>query len=299
MMDNVIRHILLLLALVMVGPLALSSDCASSTREGFAIYLTAADTPPAAMPPLAQVELGAQPLIRMNDIITYNTQTHELKLSASAYEAIAKLNVPVRGKSFVVCVDKKPVYWGAFWTPISSISFDGITIWKPLSVKEPHIVTIEQGYPSPEAYVGVDPRNDPQILDTLKRAGKLTAGLSIETVEALPDSMKGYELYSWNVDGQWHFTLMTGTDRNKTLDEIVSGEDYISEAGWVRIEAVGTGAIEMVLGKLSPGESVLWLAGLRAPTGPAEVSLSLPDASMVEALKAYAASRGLDLGVAS
>lgn len=283
----------------MVGPLALSSDCASSTREGFAIYLTAADTPPAAMPPLAQVELGAQPLIRMNDIITYNTQTHELKLSASAYEAIAKLNVPVRGKSFVVCVDKKPVYWGAFWTPISSISFDGITIWKPLSVKEPHIVTIEQGYPSPEAYVGVDPRNDPQILDTLKRAGKLTAGLSIETVEALPDSMKGYELYSWNVDGQWHFTLMTGTDRNKTLDEIVSGEDYISEAGWVRIEAVGTGAIEMVLGKLSPGESVLWLAGLRAPTGPAEVSLSLPDASMVEALKAYAASRGLDLGVAS
>jgi hypothetical protein len=34
--------------------------------------------------------------------------------------------------------------------------------------------------------------------------------------------MKGYELYSWQQDGQWVFSLLVGTNREKTLDEIQS-----------------------------------------------------------------------------
>jgi len=51
----------------------------------------------------------------------------------------------------------------------------------------------------------------------------------------LPRSMKGYELYSWQEQGQWHFTLITGTNRNKQLEEIISDGNTVSEDGWVKI----------------------------------------------------------------
>ena len=56
---------------------------------------------------------------------------------------------------------------------------------------------------------------------------------------ALPSSMKGYELYSWPVEDEWHFTLITGTNRLKTVEEITSGEDVIDPEGWVRISVTG------------------------------------------------------------
>ena len=147
----------------------------------------------------------------------------------------------------MVCVDKKSVYFGAFWTPISSISFDGVTIWKPYSSQGPPVVTLELGYPSSSFYGGQDPRNTAETLESLDRAGKLVTRLSIADIGALPHSMKGYELYSWADDGQWHFTLITGTNRTKTMEEITSKEHLISEIGWERIHVVGADAIKEVL----------------------------------------------------
>ncbi|MDD5038716.1 MAG: hypothetical protein PHN78_05305, partial [Dehalococcoidales bacterium] len=94
--------------------------------------------------------------------------------NAMAYELISQLDVPVAGKSFLVCVDKAPIYWGAFWTPISSLSFDGVTILKSLSLQEPPVITLELGYPSPDFYNGEDPRNSPEVFRALDEAGKLT-----------------------------------------------------------------------------------------------------------------------------
>ena len=236
-------------------------------KEGFAIYLTKEDIPPVQMPALSHVDIADQPIISTKDIITYNAQKHELKLTPSAFERISSLEVPVRGKSFIVCVDKKIIYWGAFWTPISSISFDGVTIWKPYSSQGPAVITLELGYPSSSFYGGEDPRNSPEILKSIEQADKLISKLSITAVNQLPHSLKGYELYSWLEDGQWHFTLITGTDRNKTLEEITSKEDFISEAGWVKVNAVGVEAIEAALSKLPRDEFTLWLAGMREPSG--------------------------------
>jgi len=58
------------------------------------------------------------PIIAINDIVIYNANTHEITLTANAFNRISGLEVPVTGKSFVVCVDKNPIYCGAFWTPI-------------------------------------------------------------------------------------------------------------------------------------------------------------------------------------
>jgi hypothetical protein len=146
-----------------------SPPASETASEGFAIYLTAADVPPAQMPALSHVDLAAQPIISTGDIIAYNAQTHELKLTSSAFERISTLEVPVRGRSFVVCVDKNPIYWGAFWTPISSLSFDGVTILKPLTSQKPAVITLELGYPSPSFYAGEDPRNNPAVMQALVR----------------------------------------------------------------------------------------------------------------------------------
>ena len=286
------------LAFFIVCVLLMSSGCSSPNQEGFAIYLTKGDIPPARMEALSHVDIAEQPIISMEDIITYNAQTHELKLTTSAFARISQLEVPVRGKSFVVCVDRKPVYCGAFWTPISSISFDGVTIWKPLSLEEPRIITLELGYPSSSFYGGEDPRNSPEVIRALEQAGKLITKLSIADVVVLPHSMKGYELYSWSEDSQWHFTLITGTNRNKTLEEIISNEDVISEAGWVKIHVVGVDAIKAVLSKLHQGEEILWLAGPRSDqTPPDNINFMLPPESTIDSIKEHAVMGGLDLQI--
>ena len=168
------RHTTAKLALVIVGAvILLLSGCATPKDEGFAIYLTKEDIPPAKMEALSHVDIADQPIISMVDIITYDVQTHELRLTDTAFERISQLEVPVRGRSFLVCVDKGPTYWGAFWTPISSIPFDGVTIWKPLSSQESKVIALALGDPSSSFYSGEDPRNNAEVMKSLRSAGKL------------------------------------------------------------------------------------------------------------------------------
>jgi len=289
-----------LTSLIIIGAILILSGCTipNSKGDGFAIYLTEGDIPPARMPVLSHVDIVKPPVISTNDIITYNAQTHEIKLTASAFERIHKLDVPVRGKSFVVCVDRNPIYWGAFWTPISSISFDGVTIWQPLMLNEPYVITLNMGYPSPSFYGGEDPRSNPEIMTSLEQAGKLINKLSIAEIDKLPRSFKGYELYSWSEDSQWHFTLITGTNRNKALEEIISSEDIISETGWVRIHVAGVDAIKAVLSKLHQGEDVFWFAEWRSEqTPPANINFMLPPEPVIDSIKEHAGQCGLNLTV--
>jgi hypothetical protein len=294
------NRIISIVAFILFGILLLSGGCAVKQGEGFAIYLTRDDIPPAQMEALSHVDITGEPIISSEDIVTYNAQTHEMKLTPGAFERISQLEVPVRGKSFLVCVDKAPLYWGAFWTPVSSISFDGVTIWQPLTPKEPYVVTLELGYPSSSFYGGEDPRSDPAVMKSLEQAGKLINTLSISAVEKLPGSMKGYELYSWSDDNQWHFTLITGTNRNKTLEEITTGDDYISEDGWVKIQVVGVGALKTVLSKIPRGESVFWPGGsVLASATQGGVTLAFPPGPTVDTIKEYARECGLDFTVAA
>ena len=147
--------------------------CSAPSREGFAVYLTRADIPPAQMPALSHIDVAEQPVIAMKDIVSYNAETHEMTLTTGAFDRISRLEVPVRGRSFVVCIDRQPTYWGAFWTPISSMSFDGVTIWKPLGQQESKTIKLTLGYPSSSFYDGADPRNNAEVMESLRKAGKL------------------------------------------------------------------------------------------------------------------------------
>lgn len=267
-------------------------------REGFAIYLTKEDIPPSQMEALSHIDIAEQPIISITDIITYNAQTHEITLTENAFNRIADLEVPVQGRSFIVCVDRSLIYWGAFWTPLSSMSFDGVTIWKPLSTQEPGVITLALGYPSSSFYKGEDPRNNARVIKSLEQANKLINKLSISSVDELIHSMKGYELYSWSEDSQWHFTLITGTNRIKTMEEIISKEDFISESGWVKIHVVGLEDIKDTLSRLPQGESIFWCDELHiGQTTGTNINLQLPPEQITDTIKEYAKQCGLDFKV--
>jgi hypothetical protein len=295
----------IIIGIVLVLGILVSGICATSENEGksevdgkdegFAIYLTKQDIPPAQMEDLSHVNIAERPIITVSDIITYDAQEHELRLTASAFERISQLDVPTRGKSFIVCVDKAPIYWGAFWVLWSSQSFGGVTIWMPLSLEEPYVIRLQLGYPSSELYTGEDPRSNPVVIESLEQAGKLI-NVPLAAVDELPHSMKGYELYSWEEEGQWHFTLITGTDRTKTIEEITSKEDFISETGSVKIQVVGAYAIKDVLCHLPEGESVFWCDELHIGQS-TETDLQLPPEQIAHAIEEYVNQCGLDFAV--
>ena len=152
--------------------LLLSVGC-SARPEGFAIYLTAANIPPAQMIIQSHVELAENPIISLDDIVSYNSATHEIELTVAAFERISRLEVPVHGTSFMVCVDRGPIYSGAFWTLLSSVSYDGVTIVQPLGEHQKTIIQLELGYPSPAFFEYADPRGNAEVLHSLAEAGKL------------------------------------------------------------------------------------------------------------------------------
>jgi hypothetical protein len=78
------------------------------------------------------------------------------------------------------------------------------------------------------------------------------------------------------------------------LDEIISKEDFISEAGWVKVSVTGVDALETVLSKLHLNEFVMWLAGMREPSGQTAIIIQLPPKQISDTIKEYAGQRGLE-----
>jgi hypothetical protein len=97
-----------------------------------------------------------------------------------------------------------------------------------------------------------------------------------------------------------HFTLITGTNRNKTQDEIVSEVNTATEDGWVNIHLSGADEIMSTLGRLPQNEEVFWLSGLRtAQTPGSPVNISLPPAQIVDNIRERATQCGLHFTVDS
>jgi len=112
----------------------------------------------------------------------------------------------------------------------------------------------------------------------------------------LPHSLKGYELYSWPVNADWQFTLITGTNRTKSLAGILDGENAVTEDGWVRISVHGVEAIKAVLSELPPHEEIFWLAKPHSQQG-REDPIALPPQGTIAVLQQYCEQLGLRLHV--
>jgi len=91
-------------------------------------------------------------------------------------------------------------------------------------------------------------------------------------------SMKGYELYSWQSDGNWFFSLLIGTNRMKTIEEIT---DPV-----MRLE--GVDALKVQLEKLPVGEFVSWFP-LQSEPG-----AGYPPVKTMEEIQNICSARGLE-----
>ena len=99
-------------------------------------------------------------------------------------------------------------------------------------------------------------------------------------VTSFPESMKGYELYSWQDSGQWKFALLIGTNREKTLDEIKSADVLLSSLD----------ELKSALEKIPTGQYVTWSS---------KETLSLPPDDIVKQIEQTCKDAGLILNIAT
>ncbi len=116
------------------------------------------------------IPLAKYPVIDANDIEHYDWDTHEITVKKTVWW---RLRMPsVHGAPFVIVVNKKPVYVGAFWTNISSISASVPVVIYDHTRKSKRF-RIDKAYPSAKFAVGEDPRSSARIRDALQKLGLL------------------------------------------------------------------------------------------------------------------------------
>jgi 1-deoxy-D-xylulose 5-phosphate reductoisomerase len=93
------------------------------------------------------------------------------------------------------------------------------------------------------------------------------------------ESMKGFELYSWQEGSQWKFSLLTGTNREKTLDEIQSTSTALN----------GVEGLRSTLGAISPGQTITWSA---------KEPLSFPPEEILQQVEQICRDEGLTCNIA-
>lgn len=73
----------------------------------------------------------------------------------------------------------------------------------------------------------------------------------------LPAAFKGYELYAWDEDGALEYTLITGTNRQKTLAELTARTPEVLDGEWVVVTGQGLAALKATLARVPAGTSVV------------------------------------------
>ncbi|MCP4109327.1 MAG: hypothetical protein GY749_28015 [Desulfobacteraceae bacterium] len=150
-----------------------------------------------------------------------------------------------------------------------------------------------------EGVVQGDINGDDKIgLEEAIYALQVVAGL--EAIPPLPHRMKGYQLFSWSEEDEWHFTLIFGTNRLKTFEEIMSGENVTDVLGYAKITVMGSDSIKAVMSKLPAGESLFWL-GRSYPWVDGNQDewpeITHPDIEIIENIKTHCSQLGLELTV--
>lgn len=121
--------------------------------------------------------------------------------------------------------------------------------------------------------------------------------LDLNTLAAkYPLASKGYELLTWQKDGQWVFTLLAGTNRQKIFEEILTADNSYTSTEIIKVTVVGEDEFKKLLDHLSKSEWITWggmdLAG-EVPAG--TIYFSYPPDETINELVAYCKSLGITL----
>jgi hypothetical protein len=94
----------------------------------------------------------------------------------------------------------------------------------------------------------------------------------------LAESMKGYELYSWQEGNQWRLSLLVGTNREKSLNEIRSNDNTLPDID----------TLISTLEKVPSGQYITWSS---------RETLSFPPDSIIKQIEKICEENGLILSI--
>jgi hypothetical protein len=96
-------------------------------------------------------------------------------------------------------------------------------------------------------------------------------------------AMKGWELYSWNQNNIWYFSILIGTNRNKTYTEVIESDFRVK----------GVDSLKLLLAKLPAKEEIFWMETVEGR------SMPLPNEQTINELKTFCQEKQLLLHVAN
>lgn len=102
-------------------------------------------------------------------------------------------------------------------------------------------------------------------------------------------SMKGWELYSWPNGSDWNYSILVGTNRIKSYEEVTSNE----------ITVFGMDSLKMLLDKFPENENIFWIGKgwLERCWGINYGNLTLPDNKTINEIKDYCMQKKLLLNI--
>ena len=121
------------------------------------------------------------------------------------------------------------------------------------------------------------------------RTSQSTSLNSPDTV-TIGHSMKGWEMYSWEQDGEWWFSLLAGTNAVKNYPGVISNP----------LAVKGTGPLKLLLDKFPEGEIITMIGQkwLKNAWGGGYNNLELPPPYITEEIATYCKSKNLVLQIA-
>jgi hypothetical protein len=118
------------------------------------------------------VRLSDSLFIPYAEIFSYNPADYTFTVSNRVSDHLSDFDrIPLARKPFAVVCDGEIIYSGYFWYSFMSSMCDW-TIIDPIDYSGENKITVSLGYPADFSGV-VDRRNDPRLLEVLRRHGKL------------------------------------------------------------------------------------------------------------------------------
>jgi len=109
--------------------------------------------------------------------------------------------------------------------------------------------------------------------------------LFVQTARPTQTAFKGMELYSWqNKNGEWQYSVLEGTNRNKTIEEILA----------TPLDLQG---VKDAIAHMAVGESLFWTNNIYDPNASQSVNFSFPPNMVMNELKEFAHKKQVDLYV--
>lgn len=114
--------------------------------------------------------------------------------------------------------------------------------------------------------------------------------------EKYPLAFKGYELLTWQKDGEWVFTLLAGTNRQKSFDEILNAENTFTSTEIIKVSVIGADSFKELVNHLPKSEWITWGGMvLQGEVSSSTLYFTYPPDEIVDELIKYCKDRGITL----